>query len=73
MRCGRAPVGGADWLIVDALKAGHVTLQAIAAYARVEPMAAREALRRLRRAGQVRMYGAKRGARYTFIHRRARR
>jgi len=70
---GRAPEGGADWLILDALKSGRRTLPAIADYARVEVAAARAALNRQRRLGNVRMYGDKRGARYTFINRRKRR
>lgn len=67
---GRAQVGGADWLIFDALQAGHTSLAAVAAYARVEPDAARTALNRLRRQGFARMYGDKRGARYRAVHRR---
>jgi len=69
---GRAPAGGADWLIVQAIEAGHSSLLAIADYARVEPAAAREALNRLRRSGQVRRYGATKSARYVRIHRRQR-
>jgi len=63
----RAPVGGADWLILDALRAGHKTVPAIAGYARVEQAAAREALNRLRTQDQVRRYGTKRGAFYVAV------
>lgn len=68
-RRGRAPVGAADWLILEALKAGHRTVPAIANYARVEQAAARAALNRQRHLGNVRMYGDRRGARYTLINR----
>lgn len=70
MRSGRAPVGGADWLILEAIRAGHSTVPAIANYARVEQGAAREALNRLRTTGQVRRYGDKRGSRYIVVKRR---
>jgi DNA-binding MarR family transcriptional regulator len=66
----RAPVGGADWLILEALRAGHRTVPAIADYARVEQAAARAALNRLRTTGQVRRYGDRRGARYIAVKRR---
>jgi len=66
----RVVEGSADWLILEALKAGKRTVPAIAIYARVEMRAAKAALNRQRRAGNVRMYGDKRGARYTFIQRR---
>lgn len=69
----RIPQGGADWIVLDAVKAGRRRLPAIAEWARVEMAAARAALRRLRRRGDVRMYGAKRGAYYTFINRGRRR
>lgn len=66
----RTPEGGADWLIFDALRAGHESLTAIADYARVELAAARAGLNRLRRQGFARMYGDKRGARYVPVNRR---
>lgn len=69
----RVAEGSADWLILDALKAGNRTLPTIARWACVEPAAARAALTRQRSKGNVRMYGDKRGARYTFIKRRKRR
>ena len=59
--------GGADWLVLDAVRAGHQSLASIAVYARVEPAWARQALNRLRRQRQVRMYGDKRGARYVAV------
>lgn len=46
------------------------SLAAIANYARVELMAARAALNRLRRRGLARMYGDKRGARYVAVRRK---
>ena len=68
---GRAPVGGADFLILEAIRAGHATVPTIIAnYARVEQGAAREALNRLRTTGQVRRYGDKRGSRYIVVKRR---
>lgn len=59
--------GSADWLVLEAVKAGHRTLAAIADYARVEQPWARQALGRLRRRRKVRMYGDKRGARYVPV------
>lgn len=69
----RIPAGGADWIILQVIREGHRTLPAIAKAAKVEPAAARDALTRQRRLGNVRMYGDKRGAYYTFINRRKRR
>ena len=66
---GRVAVGAADWLIVEAIRAGHSTVPAIANYARVEQGAARDALNRMRHTGQVRRYGDKRGARYIVVNR----
>jgi hypothetical protein len=65
----RAPVGGADFLILQALRAGCSSVPTIAHYARVEQLAARGALNRLRTTGQVRRYGDKRGARYIVVNR----
>lgn len=66
----RAPVGGADFLIVQAIQAGNKQLPTIAAWARVEQPAARASLNRLRKAGRVRCYGTTRHARYVLIERR---
>lgn len=62
--------GGADWLIVAAIKAGHHQVPGIADYARVEPLAARNALNRLRRRGKVRRRGNTKHARYFLTKRR---
>lgn len=69
-RRGRAPVGGADFLIEQAIQAGHRTVPAIADWARVEQGAARDALNRLRTTGRVRRYGDRRGAKYSLVNRR---
>jgi hypothetical protein len=65
-------VGGADFLIIQAIKAGHHQVPAIAHYARVERLAARAALNRLRTQGKVRRYGNTRFARYILVNRRRR-
>lgn len=70
---GRAPEGGADWIILQVIREGHRTLPMIAQAAKVELSAARDAINRQRRLGNVRMYGDKRGAYYTFINRKGRR
>lgn len=67
-----APIGGADFLIVQAIAAGHHQVPGIANYARVEPVAARAALNRLRRSGRIRRYGTTRFARYILVKRRSR-
>ncbi len=67
----RAPVGGADFLILEAIRAGHDTAPTIGAYAKVEPLAVRDALNRLRTSGQVRRYGKTRFARYIVVNRRS--
>lgn len=66
----RAPVGGADFLIVQAIQAGNAQLPGIATWAQVEQVAARDALNRLRKEGRVRRYGTTRHARYVVIERR---
>lgn len=63
-------VGGADFLIFEALRAGHKTVPAIAAYCCIEQLAAREALNRLRTKGRLRRYGDKRGAWYRIVKKR---
>lgn len=62
--------GGADFLIVQAIRAGHHQVPSIARHACVEPLAARTALNRLRRRGKVRRYGTTRFARYILVKRR---
>ena len=69
---GRAAVGGSDCLVLEALRAGHSTVPAIAEYAQVEQAAAREALNRLRTQDCVRRYGDRRGARYVAVKARKR-
>lgn len=66
----QAPIGGADFLIIEAIMAGHEKLLAIAKFAKVEPSAAREALERLRTTGRVRRYGATKKVRYVLVQRR---
>lgn len=65
-------VGGADFLILEALRSGHRSVEAIAAYACVEMAAARKALNRLRTQDQVRRYGERRGAKYSAVRKRRR-
>lgn len=67
----RVEPGGADFLIEEAIRAGHDQVPGIADYARVEPMAARDALNRLRKSGRVRRYGNTRHARYVLVKRRS--
>lgn len=68
----RVQTGGADFLILAALRAGHRQLPGIAAYARVERQWARSVLNRLRSSGQIRRYGNTRHARYIPVKRRRR-
>lgn len=70
---GRAPVGGADWIVLEVITDTVRSLPAIAAAAKVEQSAAREALNRLRQQGKVRKYGGRKHARYVRINRRSRR
>lgn len=69
---GAAITGGADFLIIGAIRAGHRQVPAIAAWARIEPLAARLALNRMRRHGQVRRYGTTRFAHYSLVKKRRR-
>lgn len=66
---GRAPVGGADWIILQVVGEGHQSLDAIAREAKVELSAVKTALNRLRRQGLVRLYGATKTARYVRVRR----
>jgi hypothetical protein len=60
-------VGGSDFLIIGAIKAGHRQVPAIANWARVEQMFARAVLNRLRTQGKVRRYGNTRSAKYSLV------
>lgn len=62
--------GGADFLIVQAIEAGHHQVPDIAEFARLEPLVARAALNRMRTEGQLRRYGNTRFARYVLVRRR---
>ena len=62
--------GGTVRLVLEALDAGHRTVPEIARYARVEALAAREALALLRTTGDVRRYGNTKYAWYRRVRRR---
>lgn len=66
-----APIGGADFLIIEAIKAGRRTVPQISAWAKIEPLAVRAAVNRLRTSGRLRRYGNTRFARYVLVKRRA--
>lgn len=68
-----APIGGADFLIIGAIKAGKITVPAISAWAQIEPIAVRAALNRLRTTGRLRRYGNTKHARYVLVKRRSKR
>lgn len=63
-RKGRAKVGAGDQVVFDVIRDGAHTLPTIITAAKVKPSAARAAVRRLRKAGRVRMNGNKRSATY---------
>ena len=63
-------VGGADFLIIQAIENGRDRVPGIAEFACIEPLAVREALNRMRTEGRVRRYGNTRFARYVLVRQR---
>jgi DNA-binding MarR family transcriptional regulator len=67
------PLGAGDFIVLEVITEDRCTLSAIAAEAKVELSAARDALKRLRQQGKVRKYGGRRNARYVRVKSRAKR